>query len=583
MKKCFTAFAATFAAMSLFIVGCSDISESDNESQCIEQKIGTLAVENVNSEIVLGEKIENIFTLEQVNARNAASGTEEVEANYIYFRCRSNDAEKMKWLNDKFEQLSVIPLDREIIEGGSIYKDPEIPEGECQWFYFMKPIAEYDEVVEQGFIVEVLDEMYLDDEDFSVLSGDGLEIPEDTYLTVDLEEENSRGLFKKLRKLIKKYVANYPKGKIQVYDHVKNCYVPVKGVQVISQQLGLLGTSVTDKNGNFRIPRAYTSIGGKVQIMVSFKNSNITLNAPGHGSNFWGNVIYIEGWHWIEGISDLDIKIKNDLFDKKCATIMNAYSDYCDYCSSQRIAKPTNLSIWTFAKGGNSCAPLARHTTGTASPQFINSIANFFGIPVSSVDMALIPDIVIGTKYATDNDVTEKIYSNMFHELSHASHYFGLGTTARKLWIREYGDMAYGWVKVLQSDEELSENPYNNGGTDLVKLIESWGYFSGNYAMEWKYPKGIYGTYINSLENRLIGVNDESKPYFYYGGFYDLIDSTNESGVDFTGGYTYNQLFRALTRPNVTNLGAFATSLVNVTNRQSDLQNVINTLEKNHD
>ena len=76
---------------------------------------------------------------------------------------------------------------------------------------------------------------------------------------------------------------------------------------------------------------------------------------------------------------------------------------------------------------------------------------------------------------------------------------------------------------------------------------------------------------------------DNSKPYFYYGGLYDLIDTANETDVDFTSGYTYNQLFRALTNSNVRNLNSFANALAVVSNRQSDLQNVIRTLEKNHD
>jgi len=74
--------------------------------------------------------------------------------------------------------------------------------------------------------------MYIDDEDSAVLSGEGLEIPEDTYLTVDLEEENSRGIFKRIKKFLKKYVANRPNGKVQVYDNVQGRYVPVKNAHV---------------------------------------------------------------------------------------------------------------------------------------------------------------------------------------------------------------------------------------------------------------------------------------------------------------------------------------------------------------
>ena len=462
----------------------------------------------------------------------------------------------------------------------------------------MKPIEDYNEVVEQGLITEVLDEMYLDDEDIAILSGEGLEIPENTYLTVNVEDENSRGLWRRIKKFFKKYIANKPSGKVQVLDTVTGKYVPLKGVKVMSQQLGLFGIDVTDKNGKFSISRAYTSLGGKVQIMLAFENSNITVNDPEHLSNTFGCVVYYEDWHWLEGISDLNISVGRGQFNKRCATILNAYSDYCDYCDINKIIKPENLSIWTVSGTGGACTPLLRHMTGTALPSMTNSVSNFLGIPIPSLDKALIPDIIIGTKNANDDYLTQDIYSNMFHELSHASHYFGLGKDARKIWKKEYGDMLSGWIEVWSRGEKVADNCYNNGGTDLVKLIESWGYFSGNYIMAWKYPQSAFVNkelsvdYLNILENRELDyyfdingnkIIDSSKPYFYYGGLYDLIDSNNESGIDFCSGYTYNQLFRALTSSNITDLNSFANALVKVANRQSDLQNVINTLEANHD
>ena len=124
--------------------------------------------------------------MKEAQARAAADTI--LEANYMYFRCRSNDEGNIKWLSEKFDFLSIVPLDREIVEGGTIYKDPEIAEGECPWYYFMKPIEDYNEVLAHNLIVELLDEMYLDEEDYALLRGEGLEIPGDTYLTVDLSK-----------------------------------------------------------------------------------------------------------------------------------------------------------------------------------------------------------------------------------------------------------------------------------------------------------------------------------------------------------------------------------------------------------
>lgn len=617
MKKILKVICSLSLVFGLFM-SCADITENaDSAKSENSSHINSYAIENINSEIVLGEKFENPFTVEQVNARNAADGIEElVEANYIYFRCRTNDEAAQKWLSEKFDFLSIIPLDREILEGGTIYKDPELAEGEAPWFYLMKPIEDYKEVVEYGLITEILDKMYLDDEDIALLSAEGLEIPEDTYLTVNPEEESARfggWLVKKIKKFVQKYVANYPKGYVKVYDTVKQEYVPVKGIKVMSQQLGVAGTDITNKSGHFSIPRAYTSLGYKVQIILQFENSDITVNSPEHLSNALGSVTYYEDWHWIEGISDLNIKIGKGQFNERCATILNAYSDYCDYCDQNNIKKPKNLSIWTVSKTPNACTPLLRHSLGVADPSLNNSLTNFLGISIPSLDRAIIPDVIIGTKNATDKALTKNIYSNMFHELSHASHYFGLGTNAKKIWYREYGDMLAGWVKTGLRGESPLNNTYNNGGTDLVKLIESWGYFSENYIMAWKYPEktmDVYrkngnktekikiSPYYDNLENRKLdikgdGEKDKSKPYFYYGGFYDLIDCDNieydDEGnpsttiVDFCSGYKYRELFNALTSSNVTNLNTFANALVKVTNRKSDLQNVIKTLNANHD
>ena len=297
MKKILSALLSTTLIASLFFSSCSDISEKEEslKTGSAETLAKEYAIENINSEIVLGDKIENIFTIQQVNARNAVNGIEEeVEANYIYFRCRTEDEELQKWLSEKFEFLSIIPLDREILEGGTIYKDPELSENDAPWVYLMKPIEDYNEVVEHGLTTEILDEMYLDEEDIAILSAEGLEIPEDTYLTVDVENDNSRGLWKKIKKFFKKYVANTPSGKVQVLDTITGEYVPVKGVKVMSQQLGVFGIDVTNKNEKFSIPRAYTSVGGSGWAKAGLRGENPFDNCyDGGGTSL---VKLIESW-----------------------------------------------------------------------------------------------------------------------------------------------------------------------------------------------------------------------------------------------------------------------------------------------
>ncbi len=603
MKKILTAFTCISLTFGLFM-GCADITENTVSSKAENiSHTDKYSIENINSEIVLGEKIENFFTVEKVNARNAADGIEElVEANYIYFRCRTDDENSQKWLSEKFEFLSIIPLDREILEGGTIYKDPELSEDETPWFYLMRPIEDYSEVVEHGLTTEIIDEMYLDEEDKALLTAEGLEIPEDTYLTVNPEEESARfggWIVRKIKKIIKKYVANCPHGKVSVYDTIQKKYVPVKNVQVISHQLGAPGIAFTNGNGNFNIPVPYTSLGGKVQIIIRFENPDLSINIPTSKSALLEAYTYYEGSHWIEGISDLDIKFNNNSNCAKCSTILNAYNDYCDYCNQNSVAIPNHLNIWPVPNLANSCTTLCRYAGREIIPAVAALVSPVIGFSIATLTAPIQPDIIIGTKTSSSSNYTEKIYGDMFHELSHASHYFGLGSSGKTIWIREYADMIKGWVKLIKAGKDPIKDCYNGGGTDLVKLIESWGYFSGNYIMAWKYPnkkievKKETGTekvsyYYDSLENRKLDYNaktgkkDLSKPYFYYGGLYDLIDSNDEINIDYCRNFNYKELYKALTSSGVDNLASFANALVKVTNRKSDLQNVIKTLEANH-
>lgn len=191
------------------------------------------------------------------------------------------------------------------------------------------------------------------------------------------------------------------------------------------------------------------------------------------------------------------------------------------------------------------------------------------------------PDIIIGTK---NHASLEETYSTMLHELSHATHYFGLGANGKELWIREYYDMLSGWGKMIAEGKSPFEDCYNNGGTDLIKLIESWGYFSGNYLMYEKYGLSFYK---DRLEERLIGETTENGEnhlkYFYYGGFYDLIDTINEENIDFCEEYTYSDIYSALTTSGVGELNSFSEALVENTNRQSEVENVKKTLKQNYD
>lgn len=135
------------------------------------------------------------------------------------------------------------------------------------------------------------------------------------------------------------------------------------------------------------------------------------------------------------------------------------------------------------------------------------------------------------------------------------------------LWLKEKFD----FLSIIPLDREIIE-----GGTDLVKLIESWGYFSENYVMYWKYGGEKYETYLKD------GESENSKKYFYFSGMYYLLhDNVNKNLTDGCNGFTYQELFKALTSEAVWSKEQFAENLVKITKREKDLKKVINTLNFN--
>lgn len=87
-------------------------------------------------------------------------------------------------------------------------------------------------------------------------------------------------------------------------------------------------------------------------------------------------------------------------------------------------------------------------------------------------------------------------------------------------------------------------------------------------------------SYANKLEKRLL---DETKKYFYYAGFYDLTDNVNEGNIDFCEGYSYFDIYNTITIAEVKNIKTFANMLAKSTEKNDDFENIIKTLESNHD
>ena len=138
---------------------------------------------------------------------------------------------------------------------------------------------------------------------------------------------------------------------------------------------------------------------------------------------------------------------------------------------------------------------------------------------------------------------TEITFDITFHEMAHASHYRGLGMKVMSYWSEEFSEMLNGWIEVIASGEKAEDNCYNDGKSERVCFIESWGYFFGDYLM-YKHFKEIF---FNTYKNKLLYTSHAEYPYFYNQAYYSLLQK----------GYTIKDIFSIYKKSNIYSAKSF--------------------------
>ena len=201
------------ASCNLFPISSVIVNDNTEENQLASE----------SDKIVLGDKIYNPFSIDNMMARGVDVSDE--ESNWYYFRLRQDeiDARVMEWLVDNFGLMEPVPLDRVITKSGYIYDDPEIDEEkECPWFYFMEPVEEYEKIVNSRFIfeIELLDRMYVEDGILEAMLDDSSEENLSRFVTYSsmktlADSDPARWLF------FSKNYYNKPSGKVEYYDIIE--------------------------------------------------------------------------------------------------------------------------------------------------------------------------------------------------------------------------------------------------------------------------------------------------------------------------------------------------------------------------
>lgn len=411
-----------------------------------------------HEEIILGERLENPYKTENIQAAYAAlyptKARTDIKTNKLYVRFLPLNDDEFRTLERSGVELIDHPLDYRIEKEGDWYHDPDIADESITWQYAVVP---KDYAFPEGIEYEIVDECYVADEDTKA-SGDidWDAVEREAYRLTgnsDMIPETKAGGSEK--------VSVKPSGRITIIDPKycggKPC--GVSGVKVVVNSFVKFSSAYTDREGNYEIPKGYSS---NVRYRLMFQNEK--------GFAIGVNLILVPasvstlGTSGPEGVNLIVTKESEDKLYTRCV-VNNAAYDYYERCSSDDldITPPSGgLRIWIF-RGLEASSAVMMHQGAVVS---LGAITEFLGNYAYLVKF-FAPDITVGAK--GKNELGD-LYAVTAHELAHASHFEKVGTIYWNPYVRfileSYvlnGGITYGTV----------DDP-NSG---YCELGEMWSYY----------------------------------------------------------------------------------------------------------
>jgi len=395
--------------MTLVLVSCSGNGiDPDNG---LDYQYGR----NLSHEkIVLGARLENPYKTENITkALHALYPTKadrvQVKTTDLYVRFLPETEEHMELLKNMGLRLTDHPLDYEIMEEGDWYHDPEVPDDRMTWQYavvphdFNFPEMEY----------EIIDECHISENDPETRAVEGVDweaVERQAYLMTG--NESCLVPETKAEKVC-------PSGRITIVDerYDDGTAVGVKGVRVSCNTFVKFAHTYTDEDGYYKMDKVFSS---ELRYRLVFENEK--------GFSIGFNMILVPasvstlGKSSPEGVNMTVTKDSESKLFKRCA-VNNAAYDYYERCSPEDLnllTPPSGLRIWLFHKLQSSSTMMLHHGA-ILDMDFVSSFLGDFA-PLVKV---FVPDITIGVK---NKDDFSSIYSEVCHELAHASHFRNVGT-----------------------------------------------------------------------------------------------------------------------------------------------------------
>ena len=387
--------------------------------------------------IVLGNRLENPYKTENI-ARALQSlypvkaDRVDVKTTNLYVRFLPSKDVECDYLESLGIELVDHPLDYDILVDGDWYHDPSVPEGDVTWQYAVVP----HDFKFPDIKYEIIDECHISEESSGTRS-DGID-----WDAVEKEAYRLTGNADKISDIAVKASKTAPSGRITIVDDYANGGKPfgVAGVKVVCNTFVKFASAYTDRDGYYAMDKTFSS---KLRYRLIFQNSA--------GFNIGVNLVLVPasvstlGKTGPTGINMTVTKDSEAKLFRRCV-VNNAAYDYFSRCTSEDLGilqPPQDLRIWIM-NGMNASSAVMMHHGAFIEDGLIGSFLGEF----AEIVRFFLPDITIGTKSKADY---RSIYSEVCHELAHASHF---RKTGKAYWntyityiIKSYlasGGMTYG-------------------------------------------------------------------------------------------------------------------------------------------
>lgn len=449
--------------------------------------------QTVSSEIRLGAKVESPFLLrnmqrsvDTLSARSGLRSQTVLKPTHLYVRFLPADtAQYERLVADTTLDLDSYPLDYELTEGDS-YHDPSLPADAITWQYTVVP-ADYD-LKGLGFTYEVLDELYILDEDLEredisvgdtqLRSGKGSGLSWKSVVDEALIQTGNVGE----TTLRSKWT---PAATIKAYDDRMRKYIPLQGVKVRIRYLSFLKAyHYTDANGDVTFSSKRTS----VEYSIEWERDMWDIRDDGtqayyHGPDQKGR------WNL-----NIDKGTPKSLHISAIHRALHKYY-YGDCCGLVRPSKSLKISYQEGSDPDKEGTALG--STTSAKVRTWNWI--FSAIKIYEKGKIKDDNKVVG-EYVLD---VSSVFSTTLHELAHASHACRMsrsGYDETSQFVKDGWAVAVEWYLMLDEYRKLGIS---------ASMLE----------------------YLDDLKNEQVWP-DVSRSIWYSSLYIDLVDSYNQGQYD---------------------------------------------------